>query len=57
MKIYNEKELRELEERLSKETDEWCRAIEAKYRMERYKIYKSPFPDLTDEEIYRNMDK
>lgn len=57
MKIYNEEELRELSERLSKETDEWCKNIEVKYRRERYKIYKSLFPDLTDEEIYRKMDK
>ena len=57
MKIYNEKELKELSERLSKETDEWCRNIEAKYRMERYKIYKSLFPDLSDEEIYKKMDR
>ena len=57
MKIYSEEELRELEERLSKETDEWCRNIEAKYRRERYKIYKSLFPDLSDEEIYKKMDE
>lgn len=57
MKIYTEEELEELRKRLRKETDEWCKNIEVKYRRERYKIYKSLFPDLTDEEIYRKMDK
>lgn len=57
MKIYNEKELKEYSERLRKETEEWCRNIGEKYRRERYNIYKSLFPDLSDEEIYRKMDE
>lgn len=57
MKIYNEKELKEYSERLRKETDEWCRNIGEKYRRERYKIYKSLFPNLSDEEIYKKMDE
>lgn len=48
MKIYNEEELEELRERLRKETDEWYRNIGEKYRRERYKIYKSLFPNLYD---------
>lgn len=57
MKIYTEEELEELRKRLRRETEEWCRNIGEKYRRERYKIYKSLFPDLSDEEIYKKMDE